>query len=185
MTPGEKIVEVATRFVGLHETAANVAWDNPATPEADASAVELKKLLLSVGWQDGWSYCSAFCEAVWKQAYTELKTQPIILQRIATMLTPSVMDSLRNWTGHIATVGQPGAIFFMQKGSSWQGHAGIVCKVSGDKMATIEGNTSPDPKDADADREGDGIFRRTRNAIPPSIERPGLWLRGFLNPLGV
>ena len=150
---GPKIVEVATRFLGLFETKSNAVWDDPTTPGVDANAGDLRRLLESVGWQAGWPYCAAFCEAVWKQAYTELGASARLLQRIASRLTPSVMDSFKNWDGSVSTVPRAGAIFFMQKGSSWQGHAGIVVRVGQDVLSTIEGNTSPDPKDAASDRE--------------------------------
>ena len=181
--PGEKIVEVATRFLHLQETTSNAVWDDPSTPGLDASASDLRKLLEGTGWQAGWPYCAAFCEAVWRQAYVELEASAILVQRIAKRLTPSVMASFKNWEGQISTVPKPGALFFMQKGDSWQGHAGIVVRLGKDIIATIEGNTSPDPKDATVDREGDGVFRRVRSLS--FTKRSGLWLRGFLNPLEV
>ena len=49
----------------------------------------------------------------------------------------------------------PSAIFFMQKGDTGFRHAGIVAKSTPGVIATIEGNTMPDPTDAAMDREGD------------------------------
>lgn len=127
--------------------------------------------------------CASFVEAVWRTAYRELDAPPALLGEIGLKLTPSVMQSLTNWQDRITREPVPGAIFFLQKGRAWQGHAGIVVLGAGARFATIEGNTSPDPADAAQDREGDGIFRRTRSL--DWTEKPGLWLRGFLAPLEV
>lgn len=44
------------------------------------------------------------------------------------------------------------------------GHIGIIEKVLPTGLVTIEGNTSPEPEDADeVERDGDGVFRKNRN----------------------
>lgn len=181
MSPGQKIIQVAERWVNLHEVAANAAWDDLSTPGEDQRALDLRDAMRASGWQEGWSYCAALVEAVWRTAYVELGAPIELLLEISRKLTPSVMQSFRNWEGSISLEPEPGAIFFMQLGSGWQGHAGIVVRRGIGKVATIEGNTSPDPATPEADREGDGVFRRVRTLdFKP---RPGLWMRGFLNPL--
>jgi hypothetical protein len=179
---GAEILRVAGRFLGLYESAQNAAWDNPATAGEDPEAKELAHLMEECGWQKGWAYCAAFCEAVWRRAYSNLGAPGILIDDIARRLTPSVMQSLENWGHEVTMTPVPGAIFFMQMGTTWKGHCGIVVRVDGERMSTIEGNTSPDPVTAAMDREGDGIFRRTRSlSFTP---RPSsLWMRGFLPPL--
>ena len=179
---GAKILEVASGFLGLYETKANAAWDDPDTLGADPAALLLPKLLKSVGWQPGWPYCAAFCEAVWRTAYAELGAPAALQQRIATRLNPSVMESYRAWVTETTLTPIPGAIFFMQSGRGPFGHAGLVAKPGTRAFGTIEGNTAPAATTAANDREGDGIFRRTR-LLDFKKRETGLWLRGFLNPI--
>jgi LysM repeat protein len=178
-----EIVTQAKRFVNLHEIESNARWDDPATAERDAEGSALRRALEEVEWQEGWPYCAAFCEAVWRLGYGEIGATPTVMRQIARRLNPSVMSSFRNWkeVGGITRTPTPGSIFFMQKGRTDRGHAGIVVRVFDDRISTIEGNTSPDPKNAAADREGDGVFKRSR-ALRFEHHK-GLWLRGFLNPV--
>ena len=178
---GTHIIKTAEQFLGLHETAQNAAWDNPETAGLDEAATELKKLMVKTGWQEGWAYCAAFVEAVWCDSYVEQKAPRWLITELAQKFTPSVVRTFRNFEDQITDNPEPGAVFFMQLGNTWRGHCGIVTRVVGPKILTIEGNTSPEPDDADADREGDGIFRRVRTM--DFTEKQGLWLRGFLNPV--
>ncbi|MBI1733209.1 MAG: CHAP domain-containing protein [Gammaproteobacteria bacterium] len=181
-TAGSEILRVAGRFLGLYEIAQNSAWDNPATAGSDPEAQELLRLMEQCGWQKGWAYCAAFCEAVWRSAYANLFAPAPLAGEIAAKLTPSVMQSFHNWGARVTQVPVPGAIYFMQMGQSGNGHCGIVVRSDGGRISTIEGNTSPDPANAALDREGDGIFRRTRTlSFAPRDQ--GLWLRGFLPPI--
>lgn len=179
---GNKIVETAAHFVNLYETRQNAVWDNPDTAGEDPEGDALRRMMEACGWQAGWPYCAAFCEAMWHTVYQELGAPEPLRKEIAQKLTPSVMKSFNNW-GEERTTHTPlrGAIFFMQKGDSGYGHAGIVVKSTGSVISTIEGNTMPDPTDAAMDREGDGVFRRTRSL--DFTRKSGLWLRGFLNPI--
>lgn len=179
---GRKIVEIATQFVNLYETHQNATWDNPDTMGEDPEGHALRRMMEECGWQAGWAYCAAFCEAIWRAAYRELGLPESLQREMAQKLTPSVMGSFNNWGAERMTrTPLPGAIFFMQKGETDFGHAGIVVKSTAGIMATIEGNTMPDPTDAAMDREGDGVFRRTRSL--DFIRKRGLWLRGCLNPI--
>jgi len=178
---GERIIAAATQFVGLHEVKANAEWDDPATSGKDQAAQDLRNALKASGWMLGWPYCAAFAEACWRIAYVGLGAPDAIQARIGLRLTPSVMQSFNNWKGEISLVPEPGAIFFMQMGQGATGHAGIVVQASHEKFSTIEGNTSPQPGTAEADREGDGVFKKIRRL--DFTPKTGLWLRGFLNPL--
>jgi hypothetical protein len=55
---------------------------------------------------------------------------------------------------------KPGLIFLMKVGSV-SGHMGLVEKVEGERLTTIEGNTN-----TNGSREGIGVFRRTGRTIP-------------------
>jgi len=185
MKESNKIIEVAERFLGLYEVKSNAIWDDPSTAGEDPQAKILLELMIESGWQPGYAYCCSLTEAVWRQAYYELDAPQDTIDKITTNLTPSVMKSFNNWKKEelISTIPTSGSIFFMQKGFTGFGHAGIVVKSSDDgkKISTIEGNTSPDPASVEADREGDGVFRRVR---PVSFtSSTGLWMQGFLHPI--
>jgi hypothetical protein len=180
---GAEILRVASEFLNLKETANNAAWDNPDTAGQDAAGVALRKLLETTGWQAGWPYCMAFCKAIYMQAYRNLGAPPEVLRLIAQRFTPSVMISYKN-IGAFAQKKVPiaGSIFFMQKGDGGTGHAGLVVLPGQVNFSTIEGNTSPSPGSAQADREGDGVYKKVRSL--DFTKKTGLWLRGFLNPMG-
>ncbi len=179
----DEILRVASHFLNLKETANNAAWDDPDTAGEDAAAKELLQLLQSVGWQTGWPYCMAFCKAVYMRAYTNLGASPEVLKLISQRFNASVMQSYTA-SGKYAQkkVPVPGAIFFMQKGDTGTGHAGLVVTPGQVNFSTIEGNTSPSPASAQADREGDGVYKKVRSL--DFKKKPGLWLRGFLHPMG-
>jgi len=179
---GEEIISRAEDFTELYEVKANAEWAHPVLGGAYDEARRLRLLMEHAGWHVGWPYCAAFVEAMWRATYAWFGAPAALLAKISARLTPSVMQSFSNWAGEITRVPQPGAIVFMQLGDGWRGHAGLVAEVGFYHVATIEGNTSPDPDNPDADRDGDGIFRRVRALrFTPSS---GLWLRGFLNPIG-
>lgn len=182
MTINERIIADARQFANLIETKSNAEWDDPATPGIDARARLLRATLIATGWQPGWAYCAAFVEGIWSLAYAEVGSAQLV--RVKRLLTASVMQSLANCQKEnlIARSPVPGAIFFMQNGKSWTGHAGIVTKADDQRFWSVEANTSPAPGSVQAEREGDGIFDGKQHRIDFS-PKPGLWLRGFLNPL--
>lgn len=179
---GQKIISVASTFIGLQETKQNAEWDNPSTVGRDEAADALRKALRASGWMAGWPYCAAFVEACWRIAYTELGAPDQLLTRIKLRLTPSVLQSYNNWKpDSTQREPEPGAIFFMQLGHTAYGHAGLVVHQNGDAISTIEGNTSPMPGSSALDRDGDGIFKKVR--LLDFNPKSGLWLKGFLNPI--
>lgn len=179
---GEEIIRVASHFLNLKETANNSAWDNPDTAGQDQAGFDLRRLLETTGWQAGWPYCMAFCKAIYLQAYKNLGAPPEVLRLVSQRFTASVMITYKN-CGAFAQKKVPtsGAIFFMQKGDTGNGHAGLVVTPGQVNFATIEGNTSPSPTSAQADREGDGVYKKVRTL--DFTKKTGLWLRGFLHPM--
>lgn len=174
-TLGKEIIEVASRYVGLYETVSNSMWSDKQKSD------ELNKMMKEAGWQKGWPYCAALVEGIWHTAYKNLGASDSLLKAVCGKLNPSTVQSRRNFQPLITKTPTPGAIFFMQKGTSGLGHAGIVVSVEGSTFKTIEGNTSPQVTSGASDREGDGIFAKTRamNFKPHSK----LYLVGFLNPI--
>ncbi len=52
--------------------------------------------------------------------------------------------------------------YFQQLGRI--GHIGIIISASSKGLVTVEGNTSPEPEDADeVERDGDGVYRKRRS----------------------
>lgn len=175
-TIGAEILRVASEFTGQYEIVANSDWQDKA------KSTHLNRLMKSVGWQRGWPYCAAFAEACWVTAYQNLKAPPELITEIKTKLNPSSVESRRNFQSHITRSPVPGAIFFMQKGSTGLGHEGLVVSATETTFSTIEGNTSPQvTTDSAKDREGDGIFAKTRNINYTPTSK--LFLVGFVNPL--
>ena len=70
---------------------------------------------------------------------------------------------------------EPGFLAIWKSRFSDNGHTGIVVSVDGDEFKTIEGNTSPSTRGSQ--REGDGVFLKTRSGGIGSLQ-----LKGFLNP---
>ncbi len=62
-----------------------------------------------------------------------------------------------------ATNVRPGMVFFLDTGGG-RGHAGIVTRVVGEQVHTIEGNTNKA-----GSREGDGVYQRVRALKPSSL----------------
>lgn len=178
----KEIIEVGSHFVNLFETKDNAEWRFIVDPRKGKSESELLvSELKKSGWQSGWPYCMAFCETVWRLAYTNANAPTDILNDIAKKLNPSVMSSFNNVEDLISKTPVPGSIFFMQKGTSGNGHAGIVVASDGTSIATLEANTSPGKAiSAEADRNGDGIYKKIRTL--DFKKSSGLHLVGFLHP---
>lgn len=178
---GRVIIEHASKFVGLFETKANKDWARLVAGVVEDDD-ELEKVLKTAGWQPGWSYCAAFVEAVWRLAYKEVEAPKELQDLISNRLNPSVIKSYDNFKDRITQTPEPGSIFFMQKGFSGFGHAGIVVSSDGANFATIEGNTSPGSGSVESERNGDGVYKRIRK-LNFETHSYNLHLLGFLNPI--
>lgn len=177
MVAGLTILEVAQEFLDLHEVKPNSQWS------VRSKSDRLRDLLSNAGWHEGWPYCASFVEACVGEAYRRLGASPAVLQLIRERFTPSVMRTFEN-CAPLSAARDPevGAVFFMQKGMTDLGHAGLVIMRGLETFCSIEGNTSPGVQRVAKDREGDGIYLKIR-PLDPGVRRSGLWLRGFLNPM--
>lgn len=176
----KRIVQRAVHFAGLYETANNAAWDDPTIPGPDPRERELIDALREVGWASPQPYCMALVAATYRAAYEAGGAPPEAMRRVRQALTLSAMQSWERCEALATKRPEPGAVFFMQLGSSWKGHAGIVIRPGNPVFSTVEGNTSAAKTTAQHDRDGDGIFCRTRRL--DFGKSRGLWLRGFLPP---
>lgn len=179
------IIDVADQYIGLSEVKSNAIWDKASTKEKDTEINnKLIKKMTEARWQEGWAYCAAYVEAVWREAYLlyGISKDSKVFSEISSLLTPSVMLSFNNFNaiGKISKIPEKGAIFFMQSGSSGNGHAGIVESFDGKFIYTREANTSANAGTIEADRNGDGIYSKKRTYS--LIKSNRLWIRGFLNP---
>lgn len=177
-----RIIAAATKYLNLTEVAPNAKWDNLNTRGEDPTAKELLTAMLATGWQTGWPYCAAFAEACWREGYAGRPELPLIAKNI----TPSAMGTWENFSVLKRTTQKPfpGALMIWQNGTSWQGHVGIVVEAAPRRemhVITIEGNTAPNPSSVQSDREGDGVYRKTR-LIDFTQKSKGLNLKGFINP---
>lgn len=172
---GIEVLRVAQQFLDMHEVQSNAVWSRPA------DSVVLRELLKKTGWQDGWPYCAAFVEACYGTGCAHLG-DAALERLVRAKFTPSVMQTYQNVRPLVhQQVPVPGAVFFMQKGTSGLGHEGLVVMAGKRTMATLEGNTSPGVVSSGADREGDGIYLKLRPIdFAPS---KGLHLLGFLDPV--
>ncbi len=171
----QRVLWFAYHFAGLTEMVNNEKWND------EAKTAELRRDMTAAGWQPGWSYCAAFCEAAWRFAYAGRHELP----RIAEILTPGAVQSFQNARATGLTSDEPsvGSIAIWQHGQSWQGHAGIPVGETPTGLITIEGNTGPTPGTIrEAAGHGDGIFRKTRNTVKPGQKITGsdLILLGFI-----
>ena len=118
---------------------------------------EVEEYLKSVGLGKGYSYCMAFIYWGFMTACANLqKRNPLIRTGGVLAQWNSLGTKYR-----IFKDPKPGDIFIMDFGKG-AGHTGMVTKVFGDRIHTIEGNTSADPAIVSADREGNGVFERSR-----------------------
>jgi len=173
----QKIIDVASQYVGLYEIVPNAKWTSKTAANPSALSDKLLSFLDASGWEPGWPYCMAFVEAVYSEAFA---SDPKALKKIKQLLSPSVMSTYKACKPFITKTPTPGAIFVMQKGNGGFGHAGIVvAQIAKDKFSTIEGNTSPAPASAEADRNGDGIYAKSRKLAFEN--NSGLHLIGFID----
>lgn len=175
---GIEVLRIAQRFVDMHEVQSNATWSRPTDSK------ELARLMANTGWKPGWPYCASFVEACYGFAAHAVGVRGLEDQ-IRRAFTPSVIRTYRNVKRLVnQLVPIPGSVFFMQKGATELGHAGLVIMSGQKTFVTIEGNTSPGVVDGASDREGDGIYFKVRR-LDFSAPRTStqLYLLGFLNPM--
>lgn len=164
----EKIIQTAKKYIGKTEKNANSGFTDEL----------FEKRMKDTGWVKGASWCSFFCELVWKESY--LGTPQF--DEIDKLFSGSATATFKNFdlakqSGW--TTGQqpkPGALVVWRHGSGWQGHIGIVIEDNGISFKTIEGNTN--------DKGGrEGYIVAVKNRVLNAMYMPnGLNLIGFVYP---
>jgi hypothetical protein len=124
MTLAQKTLEIAISQIGVEEI-----------PRNSNSGPEVEIYLKSVGLTKGYSWCMAF--VYWCTQKAALQTavnNP--LKR-----TAGVLDQYNSRPLLVQAIPQPGDIFIMDFGKGL-GHTGLVEKIVGNTIYTIEGNTN-------------------------------------------
>ena len=174
MTLKEKIVQIASGYVGQKEISGNKGFQRP----------EFQKKMQDCGWEMGHSWCAYFTELVWKEAFGK---KHILYNTLDRLFSPSAVSTYSNFKGiyqhhnsnifKAGSVPKVGALVAWRYGNGWQGHIGIVEKIIDKKIfGTIEGNTN-----SLGGREGIEVARKTRSLGMP-FKAKGLNLIGFIYP---
>lgn len=117
--------------------------------------VEVEAYLKSVGLGKGYPWCMSFVYWGFLKASEALKIPNLVPK------TAGVLDCLNKAKKYVVKSPAEGDQFIMDFGKN-QGHTGLVTEVKDNRIFTIEGNTSADPTYAGEDREGNGVFERSR-----------------------
>lgn len=146
----------------LQIAAAEEANQVREVPKNSNRGPEVDQYLLRAGVSPGLSWCCAFVYWCFDEAANSLgQTNPMVK-------TAGCLDHWRRAPGKGAReitkqqaidnpgLVKPGMVFIMDHGGGL-GHTGLVEKVAGGLLTTIEGNT-----DASRTREGGGVYRLTR-----------------------
>jgi hypothetical protein len=126
---GNQIVKVAVRQIGYGETGSN----------------NTGKFIKAIGGTQGEEWCAAFAGWCAEQAHKELDiVMPCKRSLGAKKMGRNIAEAGRKFKD-VASV-QPGDFVIWDRGiAGWQGHIGIVEKVVGGLIHTIEGNVGKFP----------------------------------------
>lgn len=140
MTLAQKTLEIAITQIGVEEI-----------PRNSNSGPEVEIYLKSVGLSKGYSWCMAFVYWCTQKAALQLKVKNPLKR------TAGVLDQFNSRPFLIAFAPQPGDVFIMDLGKGL-GHTGIVEKIIGNTVYTVEGNTN-----TEGGREGYKVCRKKRD----------------------
>lgn len=165
---GEKIVQVAKKYVGQTETKNNSGFKDK----------EFEKRMADTGWLTGQSWCAYFCELVWREAYKGTSIEKEITKLFSGSATATYKNfELAGWP--VGSLPRDGALAVWRYGTGWKGHIGIVNYLDETdkfKFHTIEGNTN-----SQGSREGIEVAKKIRFLKKP-LTTNGLNLVGFIYP---
>lgn len=150
------------------------------SPRGSNRGPQVDEYLRSVGLDpegNHYAWCMAFVYWSYNKAATELNRSNPLVKTAGCLYhwNNAVKKGARRITREQAMDNpgliKPGHIFIMDHGGG-AGHTGLVERVEGGRIITVEGNTGPD-----GTREGIGVYRRTRKIA--SINK------GFIDYSGV
>ena len=161
MTSKTKYIFTARKYVGQKELPQNQGFENP----------EFQQKMRSVGWWKNAEWCSLFGRLVWSEALPD-PYKAKALQLISPSSQMTFQNFAKDTSGlfKIEEHPMPGALVIWQsKTKPGKGHVGIVERVTGRCIYTIEGNLNNQVK-------------RVKRCYPYSIG-DSLVLRGFVVPI--
>jgi hypothetical protein len=171
----EVIKHIAISRLGIQEKPGNQGFQSG----------EYQRELETIGWKIGWAWCVFAAQEIWEKAYAA--TDSKVISQIRQYFTPSAVSTLKSFKnnehGFIVSK-EPGigsiAIWqrYINGKADWRGHAAVVIGHDLLSITTVDGNSNHA-----GSREGDGIFKKTRELsfdIPEKGTR--LVLIGFIHP---
>ena len=167
------IVSTIKSYIGVEETPNNSGFKQDW----------FLKLMLSVGWIKGQSWCAYTSNAAWFEGFKQC--DPVGLIAAKKYANGSCVSSYRNFAKskefHVQQTPVLGALVYFQHGAkdSTTGHAGIVTEITKDGYVFVSGNTS-----AAGSREGTTVLPKTKVLNQP-FNPTGLNLMGFVNPIRI
>jgi hypothetical protein len=169
----KEILLFANGCVGQIEISGNMGFKTPW----------FYKMMTGVGFQKTHPWCCYFSELCWREGYKKaIQDKPEIDNILHNLFSASVIKTRNNFVNSGSKYGfkfsqtpTPGALIIWQSGSNKAfGHIGIVEKVVGKKIHTIEGNT-----DSGGSREGIAVAKKVRD-LNFTTKDSGLNLIGFI-----
>ena len=162
-------VDTAEKYIGVTEK-----------PPGSNEGKHVERFLAEVGLDGGYPWCAAAVSAWMDWAGVDAPTREdgnVIRTALATDFLDArcVIDAGEVLRGREEV--PRGAVAVWRRGNSKFGHTGPVVRWDRRCGVTIEGNTTP-PDGAGSQREGDGVYRRTRCIRPHSHFR----IVGFARP---
>lgn len=163
----QKVIDIALAEVGYLEKATNDQLDNKTANAGKANYTKYARDLATYPFYNGKKYGVAWCDvfvdwcfvkAYGKDAALALTYQPT---RAASNCGAGCKYSRDYYKakGRLFNAPQPGdQIFFYSKDKSSISHTGLVYKVSGSKVYTVEGNTSGS---SGVVANGGGVFKKS------------------------
>lgn len=152
----ETVLKIAVKEIGVKED-----------PPFRNRGKKVEEYLASVGLNGGFPWCMAFVYWCYEQAAQKMKiANPTVktggvLNHWNEAGRRNIPRITRQQAINNPALVKPGMIFIIDTGDpGGAGHTGLVEKVVGGKLVTIEGNTN-----TDGSREGIGVFRRDARKI--------------------
>ena len=140
-------------------------------PKGSNSGPMVDKYLLSVGLKPGYAWCQAFVYWCFAIAAARISKRSPVIRTAGVQdcwnKTPTALKITKAQAQKTPELITPGCQLILVYGSG-MGHTGIVEKVDGEIIHTIEGNSNDT-----GDREGYEVVRHTRKLTDK-------WLQGFI-----
>lgn len=146
----------------IKEQALKIAASQVGTREVKNTntGLAVNAYLKSVGLPPGYPWCMAFVYWCYQLAAAQLRVKNPLIKTGGVLSEWGTIDEKYKVIPSSAlndnSLVKPGSVFVMDHGSG-QGHAGIVEKIYGDMIETIEGNSNNN-----GSREGVAVVRHSR-----------------------